>query len=226
MPQHPILLFDIDGTLLETGGAGGIAFARTLQSQFGIQEPKRVPMHGRTDAGILGELFQVHAIEDSPSNRERFFETYFSTLPQVLGERPGRILPGALTLLESLSKTQASLSLLTGNTQRGAHMKLDRYGIGHYFHGGVFGDLHSHRVELGQLAQSTISQQLNRSVHPDAMIVIGDTTLDIDCARTIGCRVLAVATGGNRADELVNHGADWVVDDLTHPQVLEWLLEI
>ncbi|MFO0922012.1 MAG: hypothetical protein U0905_05920 [Pirellulales bacterium] len=58
MPQQPILLFDIDGTLLETGGAGGIAFARTLQSQFGIQEPKRVPMHGRTDAGILGELFK------------------------------------------------------------------------------------------------------------------------------------------------------------------------
>ncbi|MFO0922011.1 MAG: HAD hydrolase-like protein [Pirellulales bacterium] len=144
----------------------------------------------------------------------------------MLGERPGRILPGALTLLESLSKTQASLSLLTGNTQRGAHMKLRHYGIGHYFHGGVFGDHHSHRVELGQLAQSTISQQLNRSVHPDAMIIIGDTTLDIDCARTIGCRVLAVATGGNRADELVNHGADWVVDDLTHPQVLEWLLEI
>ncbi len=87
------LLFDIDGTLIETGGAGSRALAAALSRTFSIENPRRVAMHGRTDAGIIAELFDVHGIEVSSKAREAFLTSYFDHLPQVLAELKGRVLP-------------------------------------------------------------------------------------------------------------------------------------
>src|SRR5579872_2035728 len=120
-----ICLFDIDGTLVHTCGAGTAALREGLRAAFGVDEPTdQVPIHGRTDRGITRDLFQFHGIDDNPAHWDRFREAYLQALPTSLAARAGTVLPGIVPLLELLtSRDDVMMGLLTGNTQAGARIK-------------------------------------------------------------------------------------------------------
>jgi phosphoglycolate phosphatase len=223
-----ILLFDIDGTLILTGGAGGDALHTALQQEFELAEPNRVPLHGRTDHGIVHELLASNGIPTSHEHVDRIKERYFQLLPQVLAERVGRVLPGVIELLTTLTdERDYQRSLLTGNMAKSARMKLSHYQLEHHFEGGVFGDKHGDRRDLGRDAVAVLSEQVKDNVRPEDVVIIGDTPLDIACARAIGCPVLAVATGGVSREELASHRPDRVVDDLSdHRAIMHWFDEV
>ncbi|MFP6765580.1 MAG: HAD hydrolase-like protein, partial [Planctomycetaceae bacterium] len=117
-----VLLFDIDGTLLKSGGAGQAAMERALESLFDVSAPTDgIQAAGRTDFAITSELLEYHGVDSSSDNRQRFLDRYLSHLPDELSSRDGLVLPGVPELLESLSKrATVHLGLLTGNLQRGA----------------------------------------------------------------------------------------------------------
>src|SRR3954471_5756588 len=116
-----VCLFDIDGTLISSGGAGKLALERALASDFGIDHPiESLRLSGRTDRAIVLDLFRLHSIEESPENWARFQEGYLRPRPASLSGSPGRVLPGIVDLLEGLrTRAGVAVGLLTGNWRRG-----------------------------------------------------------------------------------------------------------
>ncbi|MFN0051877.1 MAG: HAD family hydrolase [Planctomycetales bacterium] len=211
-----ICLFDIDGTLIQTGGAGKAALFEALRTGFDVGQPTdRVSIHGRTDRGITRDLFQHHGIDDRPEHWERFRAEYLRHLPVCLTARPGAVLPGIMPLLQQLQARQdIMLGLLTGNTQAGAAIKLRHYGLDRFFEFGGFGDEHHDRNDVAREALQIVQQRLGGPADLDRVWVIGDTPGDVRCGRAIGARVLAVATGDSSADELVASSPDHLAQDL------------
>lgn len=221
-----VVLFDIDGTLLSSGGAGKAAMETALATEFGIAELlDQVPYSGRTDRAIGRDLFRLHGIEESPRHWQRFVAAYLGHLPAFLGRHRGRVLPGIELLLQRLQEHgQVAIGLLTGNIREGARIKLGHFGIFHYFAFGGFGDHHFDRDEVAREALAAVTSHLNGSADPDRIWVIGDTPLDIRCARSIGARVLAVATGFHAVEELAAAQPDLLLADLSDPTPLLDLL--
>ncbi len=215
--QSRILLFDIDGTLLSTGGAGQIAMERALAAEFDVPMPMdNIPTAGRTDRGIENDVFQRYGIDFSDANRQRFMEGYLQRLPDCLHQLDGGLLPGVPQLLQSLSeRSDVHLSLLTGNYQRGAWTKLQHFGIDRYFREGAFGDQHADRDDLARVALDLMSELMQRPVAGSEITVIGDTPADIRCARAIGASVVAVATGIYAAEQLREHQPDLLLADFS-----------
>ncbi|MCA9063672.1 MAG: haloacid dehalogenase-like hydrolase [Planctomycetaceae bacterium] len=215
-----VLFFDIDGTMLATGGAGQRAMERVLVEEFCVRYPfEGILAAGRTDRGIVDEIFSTHAIEDSPAQRDRFMHGYLERLPVCLKENAGTLLPGVRELLEMLSSERhVELALLTGNYVEGAWIKLRHFGIDHFFSFGGFGDIHPARDDVARQALSMASQVLQREVSGRETAVIGDTPADIQCARAINAHAVAVATGMFARDQLANHGPDHLFDNFANPQ--------
>ncbi len=212
-----VCLFDIDGTLLASGGAGRAAMEAALTTAFGMTNASyRVPFSGRTDRAIAHDLFQVHAIEASPHNFQRFVAAYLEHLPACLDSHQGQVLPGISSLLETLrNRPDVAVGLLTGNLREGARLKLGHYGLFDYFAFGGFGDLHLDRDQVAQEALAAVRSHLNGTVETDRIWVIGDTPLDISCARSIGARAVAVATGWHSLEVLAAERPDLLFTDLT-----------
>src|SRR5260370_21264173 len=183
-----IFLFDIDGPLLCSGGAGKEAMEAALESEFGTPPcAGGVPLSGRTDRAITQDLFAFHEIEWTTDNWERFLAAYLGHLPGCLARHNGKVLPGIGELLEELTlRDQAALGLLTGNVRDGARLKLGHYGLFDYFAFGGFGDHHMDRDDVAQEALAVIHSQFNGSSDIRSIWGIGDTPLDIRCARAIG----------------------------------------
>ncbi|MFN4258963.1 MAG: HAD family hydrolase [Gemmataceae bacterium] len=217
-----ICLFDIDGTLLSSGGAGKAAMEGAIMSAFGVAEIRgQVPFSGRTDRAIIRDLFHMHDIADTPENWQHFVSTYLHLLPECLHRHEGRVLPGILWLLEHLAeRDDVAVGLLTGNLREGAKRKLGHYDMFHHFTFGGFGDLHFERDDVAREALTAVHHHLNGSVSLERTWVIGDTPLDIACARAIGARVLAVATGWHSYDLLAAENPDLLVTDLSDPAPL------
>ena len=210
-----ILLFDIDGTLIHTGGAGGSALRHAFQVQFGT-EPGDVPFSGRTDRGIGRSLFELHGIEDSTDNWQRLRDEYLRQLPRHLHRKTGRVLPGVRELLEWLRpRDDVWTGLLTGNLRGGADLKLDYYKLSDHFDFGGFGDHHCDRDDVARAALSAAHDAVLPDPADLPIWVIGDTPLDVRCARAIGARVLAVTTGIHPAEELAVSEPDVLFDDLS-----------
>jgi phosphoglycolate phosphatase len=210
-----VCLFDIDGTLLSSGGAGKAAMEAALESEFGVPASSGgVPFSGRTDRAITQDLFQIHGIEWSATNWQRFLESYLSHLPICLAGHRGQILPGIADLLETIQgRDRFALGLLTGNVRDGARLKLGHYGLFDYFAFGGFGDHHLDRNDVAQEALTVIREQFNGSVNE--VWVIGDTPLDIRCARAIGAKAIAVATGSHSLEALAAADPDLLVPDFS-----------
>jgi phosphoglycolate phosphatase-like HAD superfamily hydrolase len=217
-----VCLFDIDGTLISSGGAGKAALERALASEVGIDRPiERLQLSGRTDRAIIGDLFAMHGLAASPENLQRLLAGYLRHLPGCLASHPGRILPGIAALLDQLrGRDGVAVGLLTGNVRDGARLKLGHFGIGHHFAFGGFGDLHLDRDDVAREALEAVHGRFNGTVSPERIWVIGDTPLDIGCARCIGARVAAVTTGWHTRSELAAAGPDLLLDDLTDPSAL------
>lgn len=211
-----VLLFDIDGTLIQTGGAGGTALMTAFAEEFSIADPQPVSFSGRTDRGIARELFERHGIEDTAENWERLRAAYLQRLGRYLPRHQGHVLPGVVALLESLSRRDhVALGLLTGNVREGARLKLEHYRLYHHFEFGGFGDLHPHRDDVAHDALRATRAHLRRDVPQESVWVIGDTPMDVQCGRAIGARVLAVATGIHPREELAAAAPDILLDDLS-----------
>jgi len=211
-----LLLFDIDGTLITSGGAGENALKIGFQREFGFEEDlSSVSIAGRTDSGIARQVLQKHGLEASEANIERFFSSYLAELEVQLPQRPGRVLPGIVQLLETLrERTHFSLGLLTGNLQRGAQLKLQHYGLDGIFPFGAFADDHHDRNSLGPVALSRAASFHGTSFSPEQVWVIGDTEHDIGCARAFGAKAMGVATGNFSVEFLTQHHPDALFPDL------------
>jgi phosphoglycolate phosphatase-like HAD superfamily hydrolase len=209
-----ILLFDVDMTLLWSGGAGAAAMDRAFRDLFGIEDGfKRVEFSGRTDRYILTQALRQHGIGgDYDQHQERFLERYYTHLPQTLREREGKLMPGFPALLDALAgQSEVRVGLATGNFSRGAQLKLAHYGIDGYFSGGAFGEESEDRDVIVRRAVERVGEGLSQT----EALVIGDTPHDVSSARACGATAVAVATGRHSVDELKECGADIVFQDFS-----------
>jgi phosphoglycolate phosphatase-like HAD superfamily hydrolase len=210
-----LLLFDIDGTLLTSGGAGEKALRLGFRDRFGIDDDlTKVEIAGRTDSGIARVMLAAHGLPETTENLARFFDGYLHHLALQLPIQQGALLPGVLPLLDALrQRDDIVLALLTGNLERGAKLKLTHYGLWHYFQFGAFADDHHDRNALGPFARARARERHGREFPPERIFVLGDTPHDIACARAIGARAVAIATGKYSATELAAHAPDFLLAD-------------
>ena len=211
-----LLLFDIDGTLVDMGDKGLDALRKTASEIFGGDGPP-LDLAGSTDLGILESLYIHFGIEATEEQTHRFFEAYHRHLESGLetDTSEGRVLDGVVELLEDLANHgKAQLALLTGNTSLGARIKLKHYHLDHHFTFGAYGSDRADRDLLGPIALERAFALTGKEFHPERTLVIGDTPKDIACAHAMGAKCLAVATGRFSAQELEAAGADWVIGSL------------
>jgi phosphoglycolate phosphatase-like HAD superfamily hydrolase len=211
-----LLLFDIDGTLLTSGGAGERALRLALRERFGRDDSLAdIEIAGRTDSGIARRIFEKHGIEPTPENTGKFLDGYVQHLKIELHLSKGRLLPGIIALLDALKKRpHLALALLTGNLERGAEIKLTHYRVWDYFEFGAYADDHHDRNELGKFAKARALKKHGVEFSPENIFVIGDTPHDIDCGRAIGAKTVAIATGNFNREQLAAHQPDYLFDDL------------
>lgn len=217
MQKNTLLLFDIDGTLMTSGGAGEHALKIGFREEFGIEDDlHNIEIAGRTDSGIARQMLAHHKIAVTPETLEQFYQGYLRNLKLELPRRAGALLPGIEPLLQELhGRPHIALGLLTGNLERGAKLKLTHYGVDHFFPFGAFADDHHDRNALGHFAQNRATALHGVNFDPDRTTIIGDTPHDVSCARAIGARVLAVATGAFTADALAKCEPDAVLENLS-----------
>lgn len=211
-------LFDIDGTLLASGGAGKAALELAFTETFHTTLRTQIPYSGRTDRAIMRELLHTHDVEYSPANRQTLMSAYLALLPDSLNRHQGRVLPGILALLDELRRRgNIALGLLTGNVRAGARVKLGHYGLFEQFAFGGFGDRHYDRDDVAREALGEAKTHVGPQLSPDRVWVIGDTPLDVKCARAIGAKVVAVATGVHTVEQLAESKPDLTLRDLADP---------
>lgn len=211
-----LYLFDIDGTLVDTGGAGMRSLQEASLEIFGHTGPT-LDLAGSTDLGVIAEIHAHFEIEPTAERVDAYFSTYLKRLDWNLanGGFPGKVLDGVVELLAELSKRPGvTLGLLTGNIAGGAASKMRHFGLEAYFPFGAYGCDHADRNRLGPIALERAAMHSSRTFSPNEVWVIGDTPKDVACARAIGARCLAVATGRFSEEELSACGADIVAPSL------------
>ena len=213
------VFFDIDGTLIDTRGAGSQAMTVALNDEFGVPvDSLGVSFSGRTDRSIISDFFRLHGVVDSKAHFDRFCDRFIEWLRVTLPKRQGRVLPGIVDVLNQLTVNKhVRLGLITGNLRRASRLKLDHYRLSKYFYAdgepvGGFGD---HHAERDDVARSAVAELAEQGADPARIWVVGDTTRDIGCARAIGAQVLAVTTGVASRDELEQAEPDLLLDDMT-----------
>jgi phosphoglycolate phosphatase len=213
-----LILFDIDGTLVLTGGAGVRALSRAFTDVFGVIDALNgFAVAGRTDAWILGEIAARHGLAWNAATSNRFHDTYIGHLKEEI-RRPGPrkgVMPGIRALLDALAaRDDVILGLLTGNVEAGARVKLEYFDLWRYFRCGAFGDGALERNPLLRAALDRVEACGGPRIPPQDVVVVGDTPHDVAVAAAGGSRAVAVATGSYDAAALAATGADIVMDDL------------
>ena len=190
-----------------------------MQAAFDIPGPiARVTMTGRTDRAIAEDMFRIHTIENTADNWSTFRSHYLRLLPEYLADRNGQVLPGIEALLDRLANDEdTAVGLLTGNLYEGAKRKLGHFGLMQHFPFGGFGDQHTSRDDVAREALAQTRRAVNSGVEPADISVIGDTPLDVQCARAIGARAIAVATGTHTIAELIPAEPDLLLESLADP---------
>jgi phosphoglycolate phosphatase len=236
-----LVLFDIDGTLVLTGGAGIRAMNRACEELVGHGAAlANIPVAGRTDRIILTDVVTQagHSLDDGLLDQLR--DRYIANLREEI-ERPGHlqafeslgargglkaVMPGVRVLLDTLERrADVFLGLLTGNFEAGARIKLEHFGLWRYFRCGAFGDDSADRNDLVPFAVQRARECGMPELGPEQTLVVGDTPHDIACARAVGAVPVAVATGGFTANQLRQHGADIVFEDLSETGTFLKLLD-
>ena len=214
-PKRKTILFDIDGTILLSQRAGGRAIDRVFEMTFSQPRTEPLQLHGRTDRGILTDLFGRMGKSLNDEDFSRFINAYLRELEQNLESHPAVVLPGVAAAIEWLQNhPHAALGLLTGNVERGARIKLRSVGMEQTFAFGGFGDRHPNRDDVAREAMASAVRHLGPQFCSRSILVIGDTVHDVTCGKAIGAKVLAVETGGVDSTTLRNSGADWVCRDM------------
>jgi len=221
--KQRLVLFDIDGTLIETGGAGLSSLRDGFYDAFPEIADRPFPdldLGGATDGGVAMFLFDHFGLEDSDHGRAHFYGHYIVHLERRLveceDEGSGRVLTGVEQLLVGLRENGSyELAVLTGNIQDGAWMKLRHYGLDPYFSYGAFGDDHHDRNELGPVALQRAEECGGIAFDPRNVVIVGDTLKDVACARAFGARVVAVATGAVSREDLASANPDQILEDFS-----------
>jgi phosphoglycolate phosphatase-like HAD superfamily hydrolase len=216
-PARRLFLFDIDGTLITSGGAGENALCDAVRDRFGKEEDlDGVTVAGNTDSAISRQLLEKHGLETSPENLASLLDGYLHHLKERLPKHSGRVLPGIVQLLDALrDRDDCVLALLTGNLAAGAEIKLSHYGVWDYFEFGAYADDSHDRNQLGTFARTRAKETSGEDFPPDRIYVIGDTPRDIECGNAIGAKTVAIATGNSSQAELAAHHPDHLFEDLS-----------
>ena len=223
-----LVLFDIDGTLISTGGRAGNALGRALERTFGRPVPSATYRYaGKTDPQIVFEMMALVGF-DRASVAPLLglaLERYVDALREELTPGIVRVLPGVEALLGRLApRTDVRLGLLTGNVAAGAAVKLGAAGLDGYFTVGAFGSDDEDRNRLVPVARERAEAHWNEAFPAGLTVVVGDAEADIVCARAGGARAVAVASGGSPRERLAALAPDALFDSLAEPGVLEALL--
>jgi phosphoglycolate phosphatase len=209
------VLFDIDGTILVTGGAGGVAWQRAFDELYGVEA--NVAEHtdaGMTDPEIAAIVFrEVIGREGSPDERAKAIAGYLRHLPDTVAESDGyRVMPGIEPLLDRLIDDGVLLGLVTGNIEGAAHVKLARAGLNRFFSFGGYGSDSADRTEVTEAALRRAELVSGGSLRDGACFAVGDTPRDVEAGHGAGIRVVGVATGSYSVEELREAGADWAIE--------------
>jgi phosphoglycolate phosphatase len=209
------VLFDIDGTLLVTGGAGGAAWQRAFEELHGVEA--NVAEHtdaGMTDPEIAAIVFrEVIGREGTQEERAKAIAGYLKHLPDTVAESSGyRVMPGIEVLLDRLIDDGRLLGLVTGNIEAAAHVKLARAQLNRFFSFGGYGSDSPDRTEVTKAALKRGELVSGGTLAGDACIAVGDTPRDVRAGHGAGIEVVGVATGSYSVDQLREAGADWALD--------------
>jgi phosphoglycolate phosphatase len=215
-----LVLFDIDGTLVQSGRAGvrgmNLAFGRLYGRDRALDA---VPIAGRTDRAIVSDAMRGIGVDPTDTAiaalRDAYIDLLRVEIKRPVADHPSGVLPGVAMLLDALeAETGVVSALLTGNFQSGAAVKLEHFNLWTRFRFGAFGDEHVDRRALVPIAVQRAREAGHAALPPDRILVIGDTPSDVDCAKAYGARAIAVATGPYDRATLEAAGADLVVDTL------------
>jgi phosphoglycolate phosphatase len=222
--RHRILLFDIDGTLVSTGGAGAVAWKRAFEELYGV--PADIGQYsdaGMTDPDVGAKTFAaVMGREPTPHELAQLVQRRLEHLPEAVAESEGyRVLPGVPERLRQLSREGHLLGLITGNGDGAAHIKLARGDLNRWFTFGAYASAGVDRAGIVRRAVERGEALLGRDVPNTEIYVIGDTPLDIQAAHAVGCTAIAVATGHFDSAALHEAGADRVIETMEEPLPLD-----
>jgi len=209
------VFFDIDGTLISTHGAGRQAFVECLWRVFGIRDRlEDMEFAGGTDRKLLDTIMRRHHLSADRQREEAFFRCLPRVLAELLAERPASPLPGVRRLLAQLrGDPRFVVALLTGNTAECARVKLASAGLDRHFELGAFGREHADRRQIAERAIQELRFHLG-GYTPPVVWVVGDTVYDVEAAKAVAARCLAVASGKYGVEALREAGADLVVKNL------------
>ncbi len=212
-----ILLFDIDGTLIDSGGAGRRALERSFSEIIGVENAiDGLRLAGKTDPLILREALEGNNISPTEDLISMLKVSYIENLKEQIVLADKSLKPGVSRLLEALSSNDHKhMGLLTGNIAEGARIKLEPFGIFDYFSFGAYGSDEEDRDSLLPYAQKRYTEITGKAASGEQFVVIGDTPRDVDCAKPYGAMSIAVATGFHTEEELRAAGANVVLGDLT-----------
>ena len=215
-----LLLFDIDGTLVHSGGAGRRGMQKAFETMFGFEDGfKDISMFGMTDPLIFKEALRNHDIPWRKEDEERFQSLYVDLLRSGIHtpHPKRRMMPGVTALLDRISENPSLIrGLLTGNWKEGAQIKLGFFQLDHYFEFGAYADDSPIRKELVPIAVKRCEELKGISLTPEDVYVIGDTPLDILCAMPFGAKTVVVATGIHTEEELLAEGPDYFFPDFSN----------
>jgi phosphoglycolate phosphatase-like HAD superfamily hydrolase len=216
-----LVLFDIDGTLIDSGGAGVRALELAMKDLFAIENAFHgIGMAGKTDTQIIRDGLEKHSISDN-GIIDSVTRVYLRHLSREVHNDRRHIKPGIHDILNTLrALNDLSTGLLTGNLEKGARIKLEPFGLNEYFPSGAFGSDDEDRNNLLPIAVKRFEQLFNREIEITECVIVGDTPRDVECAHIHGAICIGVATGPYSYDALVAAGADHVVADLTDRQVV------
>jgi len=208
------VLFDIDGTLLVTGGAGAVAWQRAFRELHGIDANIEEHTHaGMTDPEIATIVFrEVIGRDGSEAERAAAIAGYLSHLGDAVAESDGyRVMPGIEELLPRLTAQGLLLGIVTGNIESAAHIKLARADLNRFFACGGYGSDSADRTELTKKALERAATVTGSPLDPATAIAVGDTPRDVKAGHGAGIKVVGVATGAYSVEEQREAGADWAL---------------
>lgn len=221
--MEKLLLFDVDLTLIETGGCGRRAMSFAFEEILGNGHSamKNISFAGSTDGGIFRDALRQVNMEWSQSKQDDFKDCYLKYLNTeiIKPDKNKKIKPGILELLPKLQeRDDLTLALLTGNWEQGACTKLQHFDLWHFFEFGAYADDAWVRNELPPIAAARFSEIKGQSIHPENVYVIGDTPKDVDCTRPYGAKSVAVATGYFSVEQLKEAKPDYIFESFAEPE--------
>lgn len=216
-----LILFDIDGTLIDSGGAGTRSLDLALKELFSIDNAfQGISMAGKTDTQIIKEGLLKHGISVN-GNIDAVITAYLKYLRKEINNDRKHVKPGIYNLLNTLSfMKDIGSGLLSGNLESGARIKLEPFKLNDYFPTGAFGSDDEDRNNLLPVAVKRFEELFRRKIEIDNCIVVGDTPRDVECAHIYGAMCIGVATGPYSFEALTEAGADYVVQDLLNQNTL------